>query len=183
MQAFAERAAGPLPRFHPVQTRGAFPLRRAWEALGAHLLGGSDAATDGSAADDARVAARIGAAPRALLDEALAFAATHRSRFMRPWPDEPHSIAHGILDDETYDWLAVIRGTVTSGGWPLVVDEPVLVEANRIAREATAIPVDATGSAGLAGLLALTARGALAPDENAAVIFSGADRSATWASP
>jgi hypothetical protein len=27
-----------------------------------------------------------------------------RQRFMFPW-DQPHSIAHGILDDETYDWV------------------------------------------------------------------------------
>ena len=34
----------------------------------------------------------------------------HRAEFMWPWETEPHSVAHGILDDETYDWLAVVRG-------------------------------------------------------------------------
>ena len=40
----------------------------------------------------------------------LAWAARHRSAFMWPWETEPHSVADGILDDETYDWLAVVRG-------------------------------------------------------------------------
>ena len=41
----------------------------------------------------------------------------------------------GILDDETYDWLAVVRGTLASGGSPVVVDEATLLEANEIARD------------------------------------------------
>ena len=44
------------------------------------------------------------------IDAALAYAARHRSDFMWPWEAEPHSVAHGILDDETYDWLAVVAG-------------------------------------------------------------------------
>jgi len=31
-------------------------------------------------------------------------ATKHRSEFMRPWETMPQSVAHGILDDETYDW-------------------------------------------------------------------------------
>ena len=47
----------------------------------------------------------------------------HRSEFMWPWETEPHSVAHGILDDETYDWLAVVEGMLATGGTPVVVDE------------------------------------------------------------
>ena len=36
--------------------------------------------------------------------------ASHRSQFMWPWEEPPHSVASGILDDETYDWLAILRG-------------------------------------------------------------------------
>jgi threonine synthase len=34
---------------------------------------------------------------------------------MWPWEEPPHSVASGILDDETYDWLAVLRGVVAPG--------------------------------------------------------------------
>ena len=33
-------------------------------------------------------------------------AAKRRDDFMSPWP-EPQSVAHGILDDETYEWVAL----------------------------------------------------------------------------
>ncbi len=53
----------------------------------------------------------------------LGYAASHRSEFMWPWESEPHSVAHGILDDETYDWLAVVEGMLATGGAPVVVGE------------------------------------------------------------
>ncbi|MDR1709906.1 MAG: pyridoxal-phosphate dependent enzyme, partial [Candidatus Accumulibacter sp.] len=46
---------------------------------------------------------------RALAGVAPSDAARRRSRYMRPWETAPHSIAHGILDDETYDWLEIVR--------------------------------------------------------------------------
>ena len=95
---------------------------------------------------------------------------------MWPWETEPHSVATGILDDETYDWLAVVRGALTSRGWPVVVDEPTLQAANELARSATGIDVDPTGSAGLAGLLELRRHGRVDPDETVAVIFTGVRR-------
>ena len=48
--------------------------------------------------------------------------------------------------------------------------------ANELARRATGVKVSATGTAGLAGLLA--ARADVAADERVAVIFSGLSRSA-----
>jgi threonine synthase len=138
-----------LPRLDTVQTRGAFPLARAFE----------------------RVRARVEAGEP--LQAAVAFAARHRSAFMWPWEEPPHSVAHGILDDETYDWGAVVRGMLVSGGLPVVVDEATLEEANALARETTGIDVDHTGSSGLAGLLALVRAGGVRPDENVAVLFTG----------
>ena len=140
------------PRFDTVQTRGAFPLARAYE----------------------RVAARV--ASGETIADALAFAARHRPEFMWPWEEAPHSVAHGILDDETYDWLAVVAGMLASGGTPLVVDEATLEAANALARTSTGIDVDHTGSAGLAGLLQLARNGALNPDENVVICFSGITR-------
>jgi threonine synthase len=95
---------------------------------------------------------------------------------MWPWETEPHSVAHGILDDETYDWLAVVEGMLATGGTTVVVDEPLLRRANALARAATGIDVDPTGSAGFAGLVALGASAALREDERVAVLFTGVDR-------
>jgi threonine synthase len=96
----------------------------------------------------------------------VARAATHRSQYMWPWETTPHSIAHGILDDETYDWLAVVRAMFESGGHAVVVEESTLEEANRVGREATGIDVSHTGSAGLAGALAVG-------DREGVVLFTG----------
>ena len=106
----------------------------------------------------------------------LAYARAHRSEFMWPWESEPHSIARGILDDETYDWLAVVDGMLATGGRPLVVGEATLADANHLAYGATGIDVDPTGSAGLAGLLALRAAGEVGDDERVAVLFTGVAR-------
>ena len=143
------------PRLHAVQTTGAWPLRRAFDRVAARLPA------------DATPEDRRGA---------LSYAATHRSEFMWPWEEEPHSVAHGILDDETYDWLAVVEGMLHSGGSPVVVSEDLLVHANGLAVSATGIDVDPTGSAGLAGLLALRDGGEIGDHERVAVLFTGARR-------
>jgi threonine synthase len=143
------------PRFDAVQTAGAWPLPRAFERL-SRRLPAQPAATD--------------------IDAALAYAARHRSAFMWPWEDEPRSIAHGILDDETYDWLAVVEGLLRSGGGALVVDEETLQRANATAVDETGIDVDPTGSSGLAGLLALRDRGEIDARERVGVLFTGVRR-------
>jgi threonine synthase len=147
-------AASTLPRVHAVQTRGAFPLKRAYDRV---VERGTQSSTP---------------------EAALRYAVTHRSEFMWPWEQEPRSIAHGILDDETYDWLAVVRGMIESGGSPIVVDEGELVEAHALAnsQRRDRRPVDHTGAAGLAGLQQLIRTGAITPDQRVAVIFSGVER-------
>jgi threonine synthase len=95
---------------------------------------------------------------------------------MWPWEETPHSIAHGILDDETYDWFAVVRGMIEGDGFPVVVSEERLREAHRLAGETTGIPVDPTGAAGLAGLMELRERGVVESHENVAVLFTGVER-------
>jgi threonine synthase len=155
-----------MPRVYPVQTEGAFPLRRAWELV-VRRIGMAEGTLDAVVGDRLR-----GGSPE--VDAALAYAAAHRAEFMWPWETEPHSIAHGILDDETYDWLAIVRGTIESGGFPIVVSEARLAEANALGRES--VDVDPTGSSGLAGLLELVAKTPLRPDENVAVLFTGARR-------
>jgi threonine synthase len=165
----------PLPRIHAVQTEGAFPLRRAWERLVARVaprLGLDPTLPDAAIADRLRLPAS-----EPVVREELAHAARHRAEFMWPWEAAPVSIAHGIVDDETYDWLAIVRGMAESGGFPVVVTEAQLVEANAVGRRCTGIPVDETGSAGLAGWMELQRRGSLGDGETVAVIFSGVRRS------
>jgi threonine synthase len=98
-----------------------------------------------------------------------------RSRYMQPWPQPGRSIAAGILDDETYDWRVVVDGMLESGGESVIVSEAALLEAHAAARRA-GFTVDATGTAGLAGVLDRRARGTVAPDDRVAVLFTGADR-------
>ncbi len=144
------------PRVHTVQTTGGHPLERAY----------------------ARVRARLDAsAGRAEIDEALHEAARHRSAFMWPWEGEPRSIATGILDDETYDWRAVVGGMLATGGRPLVVTEERLTGARDLGH-AAGYSVDPTGSSGLAGLLDLLADGDVDADARVGVLFTGVDRSA-----
>ncbi len=164
-EAVAMGVATRLPRFHTVQTRGAFPLKRAYDRVVERILRAPDVAS----------AEHF---PSPVVQRELRYAAAHRSEFMWPWEEEPRSIAHGILDDETYDWFAGVQGMLASGGGPVVVGERVLVEACDLARETTGINVDHTGAAGLAGLLQLAREGAVTPRENVALIFSGVQRGA-----
>lgn len=106
-----------------------------------------------------------------LANLALEQATGRRSRFMWAWESEPRSIAGGILDDETYDWLEIVRAMRQSGGFPVVVDEPVLAQAYDQGRRLTGIRASATGTAGLAGMIASPLEGG-----SAAVIFSGIER-------
>jgi threonine synthase len=148
-------ALGRLPRVHTVQTFGAHPLERAYHRVRALL-------PDEPGPDAVR--------------EAMARAAAHRSAFMQPWEEEPKSVATGILDDETYDWRAVVEGMLLTGGQPLVASEDTLVEANRLAVGSTGIPVDPTGSSGLAGLIELRRTGQVGDHDRAAVLFTGHQR-------
>ena len=165
-----------VPRLHAVQTRGAFPLERGYRRLLARVESALGLGASGDAPLSTRALAVHRVASAGALGEAMRYARAHRAEFMWPWESEPHSVAHGILDDETYDFAAVVEGMLVSGGWPIVVDEETLVEANEVGRRATGIDVDHTGSAGLAGLIALAREGGIGAGERAAVVFSGRRR-------
>jgi len=95
---------------------------------------------------------------------------------MWPWESEPHSLADGILDDETYDWIGVLEAMERTGGHPVVAPEASVERAYAVARDLTAVDVSPTGTAGLAGLLAMLDGGEIAADESVAVVFSGRRR-------
>lgn len=150
-EAVALGMASKRPRFHTVQTKSAHPLERA------HL----------------RLAQELERSPQDL-DVLLGHAARHRSRYMWPWESEPKSIASGILDDETYDWLAAARAMLETGGKPVVVGEVQLARAHELGRRA-GYHADPTGTAGLAGVADLVSSGEIHPDEKVVVVFTGAE--------
>ena len=134
-----------MPLLHAVQTPGCHPLERAWQKA-RHW-----------APETVEVCTR-----------------QRRSAFMWPWETTPHSVAHGILDDETYDWRVPLQAMLRGGGTPILVDDQRLLRARDLADAATGLSLSATGAAGLAGLLTLAGR--VAPDERVAVILSGIER-------
>ena len=144
-----------LPRIYAVQTENVHPLERAYMRVRQH--------------------AGHEATPEAIV-ESMVWARSHRSEVMWPWESEPRSIADGILDDETYDWAAVVGGMLATDGSPILVSEQTLREANDVGRQATGIDADHTGTAGLAGLLELSRRGELRPGERVGVLFTGVRR-------
>jgi hypothetical protein len=94
---------------------------------------------------------------------------------MVPWQptDTATSIADGILDDETYDWIADVAVMTASGGAPIVVAERDVARAHALAT-AAGFDVSPTGSAGLAG--ALSVAGELADGQRLLVVMSGVAR-------
>jgi threonine synthase len=165
------------PRLHAVQTAGAWPLRRAYERVrdrACAALGLAAPAADPRAAEGlARRLATPGAAEA--VRAALAHARARRAEHMWAWESAPHSVAHGILDDETYDWAEVVGEMLAGGGHPVTADEDTLREAESLAR-GVGYPADATGSAGLAGLVTLRRAGVLGDDEPVVVLMTGARR-------
>ncbi len=104
-------------------------------------------------------------------------AAAHWSECMWPWENVGASAADGILDDETYDWLPVVKAMAEGNGAPIVASESQVLQANELGRRTTGINASFTGTAGLAGLLA--AGDGIEASERVAVIFSGVRRSGT----
>lgn len=173
-------AVGTRPRLHAVQTNGAAPLRRAYEhvrALALASLGEGPPPAGERAASDAALATKL-ALPgsRAAVRAAMEHARAHRAECMWAWEETPQSIAHGILDDETYDWAAIVEGMLETGGWPVTVDDALLRRATDMARQSSPNRVDPTGASGLAGLLALAASDLELSGETAVVLLTGAER-------
>ncbi len=150
-------------------------------------VGGGALATclsDGLDADGSSVALHAvqaaGCAPIALAwDRASRYArpAQHWGDVMTVWP-EPHSVADGILDDETYDWIGVFDAMRRNGGSPVVATEEHIERAHGLARDA-GYDASPTGSAALAGVLELrTAAGSgrLGDDERIAIAMTGVAR-------
>jgi threonine synthase len=168
-----------MPSIDTVQTEGAAPLARAYGLVVRRVIDRLEAETgktpESARPEDVAVFVRqLGGEPSFAAE--LSEVARHRSAFMWPWEQEPRSVADGIIDDETYDWLAVVRGMLATGGLPYVASEELLREANELAHGSTDIDADHTGTAGLAGLLAARRGGAGRSTDREAVLFTGARR-------
>lgn len=118
-------AIGEAYHLYPVQMHGGHPVARALDRA--------------AALDDESIGAR---------GEGLA---SPRSAYMWPWTPAPKSAATGILDDETYDYRAVVAATRRSGGAAIVVEESELRPARAEAEAAAGMALSFTGVAGLAG--------------------------------
>jgi threonine synthase len=107
------------------------------------------------------------------LERGVAHLGRHWSELMTPWSD-PRSLADGILDDETYDWLGIVDALQPPwGSVPVVAAEADVVAAHRLA-VAAGFDVSPTGSAGLAGVLAEIDD--IDPAERVVVFMSGVRR-------
>lgn len=187
-----------LPRFHTIQTRGAFPLARAYDRvvriIDARFKGEADPKLEPYVDDmsfEARALSHDSAAVAELLamadcirsawdstavQSSVRYAAANRHVFMWPWEAEPKSLAGGILDDECYDWYAILCTMLRTGGLPLVVSEKRIALAHDLAHRHTLVRPSATGSAGLAGLLLMKEANAIADYENICLYFTGIER-------
>lgn len=151
---------------HAVQVEACAPLARAWKLVTEEL---ATELPDDAVARAGMVEGRGGHAERLM--------AEHGDRYMWPWDPAGSSIATGILDDVTYDWRTVVGPMIEEGGWPVVVTESQILEANRLGREHTGIDVDPTGTAGLAGLLQPSTLDTIERDDQVVVLFTGILRS------
>lgn len=189
-----------LPRIHLCQPEGGFPFVRAWLLFLAEIarrrgrsFGWSYDRSADPCAELRRLAAFAGAGreavARAVEAAALDFdtpavqglfeeIAARPGDFMWPWDGPaPRSLAHGILDDVTYDWYWLLRAVVASGGHTAIVGEGTIRAAWDLARAHTGIPVCPTGAAGLAGLIQLEAAGVVDRRGALGLFFTGFDRS------
>jgi threonine synthase len=97
----------------------------------------------------------------------------HWAEVMMPW-SAPTSLADGILDDETYDWIGVRRSVLASRGRTVIAPESSIVAAASLV-ERTGPPTSPTGTAGLAGLMADLDEG-FRPERPVAIVLSGVAR-------
>jgi len=200
-EAFQMGMIAAMPRIHACQPEGGFPFVRAYYLALLEIARASGLAFDLSydrtaepkaqlaellafthtSADQVQQTAEFAQlnfdspAVQSILKDLL----RQPGRFMWPWDGAtPHSLAHGILDDLTYDWYYLLEALLRTGGRAEVLREETIRYAHSTAQSHTGIPVCPTGAAGLAGLIHLTDTGVIDPGDSAALLFTGFDRAA-----
>ncbi len=109
--------------------------------------------------------------------EALSEAIANPLKYMEPW-ENPSSVATGILDDITYDWIPLVWDMLmgNSPGGPLQASEDDLLLAKNLVSEHADISASATGTAGLAGLLAAKRDACIKSEDSVIVLLTGVER-------
>lgn len=97
--------------------------------------------------------------------------------YMEPW-ENPSSAATGILDDITYDWLPLVWDMLFGDdiGGPLGASEENILLAKKLVADHTDISASATGTAGLAGLIAAKKDDCINSDDSVIILLTGVDR-------
>ena len=166
-----------IPKFHAVQSEGCAPLVLAWERVAMRALRSLNHESLFDEGNGAVALALSDPTARPAVEEALLYAATHRGQFMAPFEGTLQSVAGGIIDDETYDWMALLRATFATGGWPVTTSEEALVEANRLVCSGRdPADTDETGSASLAGAITARRSGDLMEGERIVTLITGIRR-------
>eukprot|EP00658_Telonema_sp_P-2_P064142 TRINITY_DN53027_c0_g1_i1.p1 TRINITY_DN53027_c0_g1~~TRINITY_DN53027_c0_g1_i1.p1 ORF type:complete len:169 (-),score=37.03 TRINITY_DN53027_c0_g1_i1:165-671(-) len=159
-----------MPRVHCVQTSGCAPLKRAYDRV-VKLVG--DAVSGFEGLGSAQVASKLAENPEAV-EEALKYVRAHAEEFMWAWEETPHSIAHGVLDDETYDWYTIVTGMISTQGFPITVEDDSVITAYELGH-AIGMDVCHTGACGLGGLVHFSGGAQNQTDEDVSslVYFTG----------
>ena len=201
-EAFQMGMIAAMPRIHACQPEGGFPFARAYYLALLEIARASGLAFDLSynrTAEPKAQLAELLAFTHASADQVQQTAEFAQlnfdspavqsilqgllrqpGRFMWPWDGAaPHSLAHGILDDLTYDWYYLLEALLRTGGRAAVLREGTIRYAHGTAQSHTGVPVCPTGAAGLAGLIHLTDTGVIDPGDSAVLFFTGFDRAAT----
>jgi threonine synthase len=173
-----------LPPIYCVQPDACAPLRRAWAAVANRALTalGDDLRADVSAdlmvgpevlTNDAAIAVRL-VQPDAqeALAAALQYAVSNRPSHMWAWETPGATVAGAIVDDETYDWFSLVGAMLCTGGFPITVNDEQLLEGNRLSES----DADESGTAGVAGIVALKQAGLVPRNERFVTILSGIRR-------
>jgi threonine synthase len=188
-----------LPRIHVCQPQGGFPFARAYYCILADIARKNHLQLDWSYDREGSPGSELTKLRAATVTHADQFRAVaryaqkefqtdrvqgplsnglkNRKRFMWAWDGAaPESLAHGILDDETYDWYDLLRAVLITGGKAEILTEETIVKAHKLAHASTDISPCATGTAGLAGLIQLQDSGDIDPTEDVGLFFTGLQR-------
>ena len=109
------------------------------------------------------------------VEEVIEYCQKNHSELMQPWAN-PTSIATGILDDITYDWIGVARSLLLSKGGSVVAREDQIVQASELVPK-VGIQTEPTGAASVAGAINAFEAGQIDARTVIAVLLTGKDRS------
>ncbi len=132
-----------VPKVCAVQAEGCAPFDKAWKGL-----------------------------PQETTDqEKIDYAISNAETLMSPW-EKPESLATGILDDITYDWIGVVTALVYSGGESIVASEKEIAMAYDLVNR-QGVNAEPTGSAGVAGVISALKAGYLQRSDRVGVLLTG----------